>query len=91
MSKYQTLKNWQTDQRMDGENQDGDTLTAFIDVSDVQEIGTSRVWHAGAHRVRFVGNARDIPRGKTFVGETAWCDAERYARDAVTRHQHSRP
>lgn len=60
-----------------------------IEVSDVIENRSGHVWRAGAHRVWVAypypknGRPKGAPRSKTFIGETAWCDAERYAADAV--------
>ncbi len=61
-----------------------------IDISDVREDDGGTIWHDGAHRVTITGKIPGRPRSKTFIGEVAWCNAERYANDALIWFQHRR-
>lgn len=53
-----------------------------LQISDVREVNGA-IWHDGAHKVIITGPP-GRPRSKTFIGETAWSDAERYIGDAVS-------
>jgi hypothetical protein len=58
---------------------------ATCDVSDVREI-TGTIWHSGAHKVTIKApkpRPDGWPRSRTFIGEYAWRDSERYAEDAI--------
>lgn len=50
------------------------------EVADLHDTVCDTVYRHGAYRVTIDGPSPK-PRGKTFVGETAWSDAERYAND----------
>jgi len=55
-----------------------------IDVCDAIETysdGRDVRWTDGVYRVRFLRKV-DGFRGKTFIGEMAWADAERLAHDS---------
>ena len=53
-----------------------------IEDSDLHDPRTNTTYPDGAVRVRFLVSVPGF-RTKTFKGETAWSDAERYARDAA--------
>jgi hypothetical protein len=53
-----------------------------IEVGPLVDTRTSTRYPQGAERVVITGPA-GRPRGKTFRGEMAWCQAESYAHDAV--------
>lgn len=44
------------------------------------------VWTDGYHKVVVTG-PQPRPRSKAFIGESAWCNAERYAGDCVAQLQ----
>jgi len=50
--------------------------------ADLLDTKTGHIYYNGSYRVSVLGPA-GRPRGRTFKGETAWSDAERYAIDAV--------
>jgi hypothetical protein len=64
---------------------DGYDIT--IEVRDVQETN-GVIWHDGCHKVVVTG-PQPRPKSKTFIGETAWSDAERYASDVIAQLQRS--
>jgi hypothetical protein len=56
-----------------------------IEIADMLDKKLGSVYRDGTHRV-VVSNSPTIvgqPRTKTFYGEMAWCNAERYAEDAL--------
>ena len=68
---------------------DGATL-ATVEVGDLLDTRTGTTYAEGWHRVQLTpaGRERTGMRTKTFRGETAWSDAERYARDlAAVAHR----
>lgn len=54
-----------------------------VKVADLLEKGLGHLWPEGAYKVQLT----NVPgmRTKTFYGETAWSDAERYASDAALK------
>jgi hypothetical protein len=54
----------------------------FIEIRDLRENRSGRVYSDGDHYVVVTG-PQPRPRSKSFKGELAWCDAERYAGDVV--------
>jgi len=97
-STYKPCTPFRPDQSRTVQDRSGAPLTYTISIADVLEhrdgAPTGQPWHDGAHKVTFsapAGTLRPLPRARTFIGETAWCDAQRYADDAATAHQFSRP
>jgi hypothetical protein len=61
----------------------GIVITEQADALDTQ---TNNVYRGGAFRVRIEKCSLDgKPRGKTFIGESAWSLAESYHRSAVSK------
>ena len=57
-----------------------------IETGPLVDTRTNTRYEEGAHRVTVSKRPADAvkwPRGKTFRGEMAWCQAESYARDCV--------
>ena len=54
---------------------------ARIEFCDAIEVATGTHWSNGAYRVAIESDSKPKPRNKTFIGETAWMDARRYAED----------
>lgn len=57
----------------------------FIEVRDLVD-DRGRVYQDGYHKVVITG-PQPRPRSKAFEGESAWCDARRYATDAYSQLQ----
>ena len=58
-----------------------------IEVRDLRsERDHDYIWSQGYHKVVVTG-PQPRPPSKAFIGETAWCDAERYAGDVVSELQ----
>lgn len=79
-----------------------DTITgrtgavATIEVADLKERHTGRVYINGAQRVSFRMGQRDVrkPRQKPFYGEMAWSESRNYAETELNklwREQLDRP
>jgi hypothetical protein len=64
-----------------GTDRKGIVITEIADAIDTQ---TGHVYVSGAYRVRAKTKIKGLPRGKTFIGETAWSQAESLHRDMVT-------
>jgi len=62
-----------------------DGYDVVIEIRDAIECN-GVVWHHGCHKVVVTG-PQPRPRSKTFIGETAWSQAERYAGDAISTLQ----
>jgi hypothetical protein len=61
-----------------------DGYTVRIEVRDLRsERDHGYVWMGGHHKV-VVSGPQPRPRTKTFIGESAWSNAERYAGDVVS-------
>ena len=88
-ARYKPVGNWREDQTLRGYSPDDEPIAITIEISDVREV-SGTIWHDGAHRVKVDTERRPKPRGKTFIGETAWCDAQRYAGDVLTAHRFAR-
>lgn len=59
--------------------------TVVTETADALDTRTGNVYHAGAYRVRVLrAKTKGLPRGKTFIGETAWSDADRLHDDMVS-------
>lgn len=58
----------------------------FIEIRDLREAPSGRVWMGGYHKVVVTGPQPRL-RSKAFKGEFAWSDAERYAGDVVGQLQ----
>jgi hypothetical protein len=88
-ARYEPVGTWREDWRVS-------SFGAFItiQVCDLRDTRTGTVYTDGCHRV--VINKSDRvpatgqPRTKTFKGEMAWCNAERYAEDARNWYQRRR-
>jgi len=62
--------------------------TVVTEIADLLDTRTGNVYRAGAYRVRVLrAKVKGLPRGKTFMGETAWSSAESLHRDMVTALQ----
>jgi hypothetical protein len=65
-----------------------------IQVCDLRDERTGTVYRDGTHKVHVRKSDRlpatGQPRSKTFKGELAWCNAERYAEDAHWWYQQRR-
>jgi hypothetical protein len=57
-----------------------------IEVRDLYSERDRHVWGDGHHKVVVTG-PQPRPKSKTFIGESAWSDAERYAGDVVAELQ----
>ena len=57
------------------------------ETADALDTRTGSVYLQGAFRVRVKSKLKGLPRGKTFIGETAWSRAEALHRDMVTALQ----
>jgi hypothetical protein len=55
--------------------------TIVIECADARDTKNNDIFPEGYYRVRSTGARIEGFRGKSFVGETAWSDAQRYARD----------
>lgn len=72
MSRYKVKGDWATDTVLSDH--------VKIEVSTLIDTRNGQEYRDGAHRV-VVKNVEGY-RTKTFKGESAWCNAERYANDA---------
>jgi hypothetical protein len=58
----------------------------YIQVRDLYSERDARVYEDGHHKVVVTGPSPK-PRSKSFKGEMAWADADRYAGDVVSELQ----
>lgn len=90
MARYSIEGPWDEEARRDV--QDWDLENEWPVITETATLVDSQGGYryaAGAYRVRFEG-PNPKPRAKTFRGETAWSDAERYAGDMALAIQHGR-
>jgi len=81
--RYKSLDNWrrgEIDFVPYGVCRDVEHLVT-LDICDVQD-DRGNVWHDGCHRITVKG-PKGRPRSKTFIGEMAWSEAQRYGSDAI--------
>jgi hypothetical protein len=59
--------------------------TVVTETADALDTRTGNLYRQGAFRVRVLrSKVKGLPRGATFIGETAWSRAECLHRDIVT-------
>lgn len=59
--------------------------TVITETADALDTRTGNVYRGGAFRVRTVkAKVKALPRGQTFIGETAWSRAEALHRDIMS-------
>jgi hypothetical protein len=78
-ARYEATGTWETTWQVSVRG-----ATIIIEVRDLRDTRSGTVYRDGCHRVR-ITRAEALPgqpRSKTFKGESAWCNAERYAEDA---------
>lgn len=84
--RYTTVDNWTFDheKRCYGSHAD---FVLLVERCDVREVNGT-IWHDGGYRVTLLrGTKPQGFRAKTFIGEMAWADAERYANDWAWKRQ----
>lgn len=59
----------------------GENFTVIVEQGDLHEGRSNRTYQGGAYRV---SSPEGACRKKTFLGESAWSNAQRYANDACT-------
>jgi hypothetical protein len=97
VSRYEINGNWREAQRREVEpwrNFGATPITLVVEVADLRDTQGGHVYTDGAYRVRKVGKGENLAtrfRAKTFKGETAWSDAERYFGDWCTAVVHYDP
>jgi hypothetical protein len=83
MARYMILPDWSVESTTTID--DGETKGAVITVetASLKDTRSGHVYAQGAYRVRVrcEPTRPDQPRTRTFKGETAWSQAERYAED----------
>lgn len=89
MARYKVHSAWtmhaETTVRDDCAGRKGTVVTETADAIDTR---TGNVYRQGAFRVRTLrAKVTGLPRGKTFIGETAWSHAESLHRDTVSALQ----
>lgn len=93
MSRYKTQGAWDrvtTHIFTDGD--DKEIAIVVTEIADVLDTRTGHFYRGGSYRVRVPKcNINPKPRGKTFVGETAWSRAENYHDKAVSEIRHAQP
>lgn len=86
-ARYSVEGPWQEADRSDVTfyNDDRDRITHVLtEYATLRDNRGGWTYPNGAYRVRITGyRPSDCPRGKTFRGESAWSQADCYARDAV--------
>jgi hypothetical protein len=83
MSRYLGHGEWEERDRRTYTDDDGATATIVVEQRDLLDTRHNHIYRGGTYRVTLAG----IPgwRTKTFHGESAWSNAERYANDAATK------
>lgn len=80
-SRYTIKPDWAPESNREG---------VIIETATLVDNRSGREYPLGASRVRFE-NKVDGFRAKTFKGESAWSDAERYAVDAIFAQRRQAP
>lgn len=86
-NRYRVVGEWTQRQSSVAYDHNGVRLVSRIEEADLQEGEHGYRWAGGAQRVRFERDEAPNPRGRTFKGETAWSDAERYVMDIEMQHR----
>lgn len=88
MSRYVVEGPWREDCRQTVETYDGEAKAVVVtEIATLRDTRGGWSYPAGAHRVRVKGPGTGWPRARTFKGETAWSQADCYARECVVAIQ----
>jgi hypothetical protein len=84
-ARYKVHGTWSTTSEITVRDADWDRKgTVITETADAIDTRTGRVYLGGAFRVRAKAKIKGLPRGRTFIGETAWSLAESLHRDMVS-------